>query len=48
MIYNYYEIPVTAIEFITTTMQKTDDDVTVADEWKFIAIIIDRFIMYFY
>ncbi|CBY22653.1 unnamed protein product [Oikopleura dioica] len=36
-----YRPAVEAIDFITTTMQQNDDESTVSDEWRYIALIID-------
>ena len=39
---------VEAIDFITTAMENEDDDSTIEDEWKYIALIIDRLLLYIY
>ena len=39
---------VEAIDFITTAMEVDDEDSTIEDEWKYIALIIDRLLLYIY
>ena len=34
---------VEAIDFITSAMENEDDDSTIEDEWKYIALIIGQF-----
>ena len=37
-----------AIDFITKNMRQADDESTIQDEWRYIAIIIDQMLLYVY